>query len=126
MRRALLTPLVLVAVAGCGTVQEASDGAGKVQDCAGLARDALASGLSGVPSAAQAEEAVQRLDDRIGDLGDTTVRDAAQGLRDRLQEVVDAARSADPARVQQAAADARDAAAEAARACSLPVDAFTG
>ena len=132
MRRLPAPALVLTACAllggagACGAVEDARDGAGKVQDCAGLARDALSSGLSGLPTAEEAEQAVQRLDDRVQGIGDTQVRDAASSLRDRLQDVLDAARSADRAAVEQAVGDARDAAASAAGACGLPVDQFTG
>ena len=45
-------------------------------------------------------------------------------LRDRLRDLQEAARSADPAAVEQAVSDARDAARSTAEACGLPADQF--
>lgn len=121
----LLLPLALAAVltAGCSEAQQA---ASTVSDCAALARDIASSGLSGVPTQAEAEQAVQRLDDRVQDLGDTQVREAATTLRDRLRELQEAAASADPAAARAAAEGARDAARDTAEACGLPADQFLG
>ena len=125
MRRRLLPvllPLVLV-TAGC---QQARDTAATVSDCAGLASDVARSGLSGVPTQAEAEQAVRRLDDRVQTLDSPDVRDAATELRDRLRDLQSAARSADPAAAQQAADAARAAARRTAEVCGLPADQFLG
>ena len=47
-------------------------------------------------------------------------------LRDRLRDLQEAARSADPAAVERAAGEARDAARSTAEACGLPADQFLG
>ena len=120
-----LVPLLLCAllVGGCS---EARDAVTSVSDCAGLASDVARTGLSGVPTQEEAEQAVRRLDERVASLEDAEVRDAAAELRERLRELQEAARAADPAAASQAAARARDAARAAAEACGLPVDQFVG
>lgn len=123
MKRAALALLPVLLLTGCAAAQET---AATVQDCAGLASDVARSGLGGVPTQADAEEALRRLDERVESLESETVRDAATGLRDRLQELVEATRSGSAADVTAAADRARTAAREAAEACSLPVDQFLG
>ena len=121
----LLVPLLLTGllVTGCS---EARDAVGGATECASLAADIARAGLDGVPTAAEAEQAVQRLDDRVQDLQDTEVREAAGTLRDRLRDLQEAAQSADPAGVEQAVTDAREAARGTAEACGLPADQFLG
>lgn len=106
---------------GCADVRDAVSGAG---DCVALADGIARSGLSGVPTQQEAEQALQRLDDRVAGLDDTEVREAATDLRERLRELQEAARAADATAAQQAAARARDAARSTAQACGLPVDRF--
>lgn len=119
---ALLFALVL-ALAGCGGVTDTVDRAG---DCVGLARDVAAAGLDGTPSLADAEAALQRLDERVAALEQGEVRDAATVLRDRLRELTDAVSSGDTAAAAQAADDTRAAARDAAETCGVPVDQFLG
>jgi hypothetical protein len=119
---AVLLPLALFLPA----CSEARDAASTVTDCAGLASDVARSGLAGVPAEAEAEQAVQRLDERVQSLDDPEVRDAASDLRDRLRELQQAARSADPAAAQQAADRAREAARRTASTCGLPAEQFLG
>lgn len=126
MDRRRLLPLllpVLLLTAGCA---EARETASTVRDCAGLASDVARSGLQGVPSQAEAEAALQRLDDRVQGLESGTVRDAATTLRDRLRDLAEAAGNADPAAATEAADAARQAAGDAAQACGLPADQFLG
>lgn len=125
-RTARLLPLLLPVVLLLGGCAEARDAASTVSDCAGLASDIAQSGLAGVPSQAEAERAVQRLDERVQSLESDDVRDAATDLRDRLRELQEATRSADPAAARQAADRAREAARRTAEACSLPADQFLG
>jgi hypothetical protein len=119
---ALLLPLALLA-GGCA---EARETASTVRDCAALAGDVASTRLSGTPTRAEAEQAVRRLDERVQSLESPKVREAATDLRDRLRELQEAARSADPAAVQQATERARTAAREAASACGLPAEQFLG
>jgi len=118
----LLLPLVLL-TAGCA---EARDTAATVQDCAGLASDVARTGLSGVPTQAEAEAATRRLDERVSSLDSEAVRDAAVELRDRLRELQQAARSSDPAAARQAAERAREAARQAAEVCGVSPEQFLG
>ncbi len=122
-RLALASLLLVPVLSACA---EARDAATKAGGFAGLAADVASTGLDQVPTLAEAEQAVQRLDDRIGSLQDEEVRSAATTLRDRLEELVAAVRSGNPAEAQQAADAAREAARQTASACSLPVDQFLG
>jgi len=121
----LLLPLLLTGLLATGC-SEARDAVGGAAECASLAADIARTGLNGIPSEAEAQEAVQRLDDRVQDLQDPDVREAAGTLRDRLRDLQQAARSADPAVVSQAVDDAREAARDTASACGLPADQFLG
>jgi hypothetical protein len=121
----LLLPLLLTGLLATGC-SEARDAVGSAAECASLAADVARTGLNGIPTAAEAEQAVQRLDDRVQDLQDTRVRDAATSLRDRLRDLQEAARSADPAAVERAVAEAREAGRSTAEACGLPADQFLG
>ena len=115
---ALLLPLVLLL--------PACDTASTVTDCAGLAADVARSGLSGVPTQGEAEQAVQRLDERVESLDSPDVKEAATALRDRLRDLQEAARSADPAAAARAADEARAAARRTAEVCGIPADQFLG
>ena len=119
----LLLPVLLTGLLATGC-SEARDAVGGAAECASLAADVARTGLDGIPTATEAEQAVQRLDDRVQDLQDTEVREAAGTLRDRLRDLQEAARSADPAGVQQAVTEAREAARGTAEACGLPADQF--
>lgn len=120
----LLLPLLLAALVstGCG----ARDAVSTASDCVGLARDVASTGLSGVPTRADVEQAVEQLDQRVQDLQDEQVKDAATGLRDRLRELQEAIAAADPAAVRTAAGRARDAARDTAEACGVPAGQFLG
>lgn len=121
--RTAVVALCLLALPACSQVQQT---ASRASDCVALGRDVAASGLSGTPTREEAEQAVQRLDERVQDLDDPDVKAAAATLRDRLRELQDAVASADPAAVQRAGDAAREAGRGAAQACSLPVDQFLG
>lgn len=122
-RRLAVLVLCLLPLTACSEVQETAD---RASDCVSLAGDVAAAGLDSTPTQAEAEQAVNRLDERIEQLDDQQVREAAAALRDRLRELQEAAASADAAAAQQAAEAARDAARAVASACSLPVDQFLG
>lgn len=123
-RTAVLSLCLLVPV--LSSCAQAQDVASRATDCTGLASDVAGAGLDRTPSQAEAEAAVERLDDRIAQLDNEDVKQAASTLRDKLRAVQEAARNADPAAAQRAAAEARDAARATAQACGLPVDQFLG
>ena len=126
MRRRTAVLSVCLALPVLASCAQAQDVASRATDCAGLASDVASAGLDRTPSQAEAEQAVERLDDRIAQLDNEDVKQAASTLRDRLREVQAAAQNADPAAAQRAAAQARDAARAAAQACGVPVDQFLG
>lgn len=101
-------------------------GAAKVQDCAGLASDVASVNLSQVPTQAEAEAALAKLDKRLASIRDPQVKTAATDLRARLNELLAAARTGDPTAVPQAAASARSAAGTVATACGIPLDQVLG
>lgn len=124
-RRRLLPALLPLALltAGCS---ETRDAVTTVADCAGIVSDIADSGLPGVPTQEQAEQAVSRLDKRVSGLRSPDVREAAGDLRDRLRALEEAARSADPAAAQAAAERARASASATAEACGVPLDQLLG
>jgi hypothetical protein len=124
-RRPLLPVLALLALLGAGC-SDPRDTAATLSDCTALASDVAQLGLGGVPTQADAEAALQRLDDRLADLDSPQVRDAAGELRDRVRELQEAARAGDAAATTAAVERARDAARAAAEACGLPADALLG
>jgi hypothetical protein len=130
--RAAAVALVLAVpvLAGCDAAQQAQDigqGVDKAADCA-----ALVSELSGVDwsdvrqAPAQAEEAAQKLDQRLQEVDDADVKAAGEALRDRVRELADAAGNADAADAQQALADVEAAARRLATACDVNVDQVGG
>lgn len=127
--RLLLAALLLTATAACSqdvgsAVNSATDTAAKTRDCARLAQEVASTGLGSIPSLAEAEQAVRRLDEQVAGLDNEEVRAAAGTLRDRLEELVTAARQGDAAAIQAAADSARTAAENTARTCGLPADRF--
>lgn len=117
----LALPVLLLALTGCGEIRDTAD---RATTCVGLAQDAAAAGLDQTPTVEDAERAAQRLDDRVAGIGDAELKESAARLRDRLRELTEAARGADPAAVRQAAEQARQAARDTAQTCGVPVDQF--
>lgn len=117
----LALPLLLLPVTACSEVQETAD---RAAECVGLARDAASAGLDRTPTVEDAERAATRLDERVEGIDDAELREQAGALRDRLRELAEAARSADPAAAQAAADRAREAARSTAETCGVPVDQF--
>ena len=108
--RLAVVALVLAApvLAGCDAAQQGVDKAG---DCAGLVGELTGIDWSDVRQApAQAEQAAQRLDQRLREVDDADVRQAGEALRDRVRRLAEAARSADAADAQRALADVEAAA----------------
>jgi hypothetical protein len=124
-RRPPLPVLALLALLGAGC-SDPRDTAATLSDCTALASDVAQLGLGGVPTQADAEAALQRLDDRLADLDSPQVRDAAGELRDRVRELQEAARAGDAAATTAAVERARGAARAAAETCGLPADALLG
>jgi hypothetical protein len=122
--------LAVPALAGCEAAQQAKEvgqGVDKTRDCA-----ALIGALTGVDwsdvrrAPAEAEQAAQKLDQRLREVDDADVKQAGEALRDRVRRLAEAARSADAADGQRALADVEAAARRLASTCGVDVDQVGG
>ena len=126
--RATAVALVLAVpvLAGCEAAQQAQDigqGVDKAADCAALVGDLTEINWTDVQQApAEAEQAAQKLDQRLREVDDADVKQAGEALRDRVRELADAARNASAAEAQQALADVEAAARRLASTCGVNVD----
>jgi hypothetical protein len=130
--RAAAVALVLAvpALAGCEAAQQAQDigqGVDKAADCAALVGELTGVDWSDVRQApAEAEQAAQRLDERLREVDDADVKAAGEALSDRVRKAADAAANADAADAQKALADVEAAARRLASACDVNVDQVGG
>ncbi|HJW59357.1 MAG TPA: hypothetical protein VJ931_06955 [Actinomycetota bacterium] len=130
--RAAAVALVLAVpvLAGCDAAQQAQDigqGVDKAADCAALVGELTGVSWSDVQQVpAQAEEAAEKLDQRLQEVDDADVKAAGEALRDRVRQLADAAQNADAADAQQALADVEAAARRLASACDVNVDQVGG
>jgi hypothetical protein len=126
--RAVAVALVLAVpvLTGCEAAQQAQDigqGVDKAADCAALVGELTGINWSDVQQApAEAEQAAQKLDERLREVDDADVKQAGEALRDRVRELADAARNASAAEAQQALADVEAAARRLASTCGVNVD----
>jgi len=124
---ALALVLALPVLAGCDAAQQAQQGVDKAADCAGLVGELTGIHWSDVQQApAEAEQAAQKLDQRLREVDDADVKQAGEALRDRVRALAEAARNADAADVRQAAADVEAAARRLANTCGVDVDQVGG
>ena len=75
---------------------------------------------------AEAEQAAQRLDQRLREVDDADVKQAGEALRDRVRSLAEVAGSADTADAQKALADVEAAARRLASTCDVNVDQVGG
>ena len=130
--RALAVAVVLAAplLAGCEAAQQAQEigqGVDKAADCAGLVGELTGvdwSDARRVP--AEAEQAAERLDQRLREVDDADVKRAGEALRDRVRSLAEAARNADAADSRKALADVEAAARRLASTCGVDVDQVGG
>jgi hypothetical protein len=110
-------------LAGCEAAQQAQDigqGVDKATDCAGLVGELTGIDWSDVRQApAEAEQAADKLDQRLREVDDADVKQAGEALRDRVRQLADAARNASAADAQQAVADVETAARRLASTCGV-------
>ena len=127
---ALALVLAVPLLAGCDAAQQAHDvaqGVDKARDCAALVGELTGVDWSAVRrSAAEADRAARRLDDRLRQVDDADVKRAGEALRDRVRALARAARSASPAKARQALADVEAAARRLASTCGVDVDQVGG
>ena len=117
---ALALVLAVPLLAGCDAAQQAQQGVDKAADCAGLVGELSGIDWNDVRQApAQAEQAAQRLDQRLREVDDADVKRAGEALRDRVRELADAAGNADAADAQAALDDVEAAARRLAGTCGV-------
>ena len=124
--RLAVVALVLAApvLAGCDAAQQGVDKAG---DCAGLVGELTGIDWSDVQRApAEAEQAAQRLDQRLREVDDADDKRAGEALRDRVRQLADAAANASAADAREALADVEAAARRLASTCGVDVDQVGG
>jgi hypothetical protein len=130
--RAAAVALVLVmpVLAGCEAAQQAQEvgqGVDKAADCAGLVGELTGIDWNDVRRApAEAEQAADKLDQRLREVDDADVKQAGEALRDRVRQLADAARNASAADAQRALDDVEAAARRLAGACDVNVDQVGG
>jgi hypothetical protein len=122
--------LAVPVLAGCDAAQQAQEvgqGVDKAADCAGLVGELTGINWSDVQQApAEAEQAAQRLDERLREVNDADVKAAGEALRDRVRRLAEAAQNADAADAQEALSDVEAAARRLASACDVNVDQVGG
>ena len=119
--------LSVVVLAGCEAAQQASQGVDKAADCAALVGELSGVDWSDVRQApAEAEQAAERLDQRLREVDDADVKAAGEALRDRVRQLADAARSANAADVTRAVAEVEAAARRLASTCGVDVNQVGG
>jgi hypothetical protein len=119
--------LALPILAGCGEARDVAQGVDKARDCAALVGE-----LTGVDwgdvrrSAAEADQAARKLDDRLRQVDDADVKRAGEALVAKVERLADAARGTDRAAVQRALDEVESAARQLAATCDVPVDQVGG
>ena len=127
--RAAAVALVLAVplLAGCDAAQEVGQGVDRAADCAGLVGELTGVDWNDVQQApAEAEQAAQKLDQRLREVDDADVKAAGEALRDRVRQLADAARNADAADAQRALDNVEAAARRLASACDVNADQVGG
>jgi len=127
---AVAVVLAVPILAGCEAAQQAQEigqGVDKAADCAGLVGELTGIDWSDVQRApAEAEQAAQRLDQRLREVDDADVKQAGEALRDRVRQLADAAANASAADAREALADVEAAARRLASTCGVDVDQVGG
>jgi hypothetical protein len=119
--------LAVPVLAGCEAAQQAQQGVDKAADCAGLVGELTGVDWNDVRQApAEAEQAADKLDQRLREVDDADVKQAGEALRDRVRQLADAARNADAADARQALDNVEAAARRLAGACDVNVDQVGG
>ena len=122
---AVAVVLAVPVLAGCEAAQQAQEvgqGVDKAADCAGLVGELTGVDWNDVRQApAQAEQAADKLDQRLREVDDADVKQAGEALRDRVRALADAARNASAADAQKALADVEAAARRLASTCGVDV-----
>jgi hypothetical protein len=119
--------LALPLLAGCGGAHDVGQGVDRARDCAALVGELTGVHWSDVRrSAAEADRAARRLDDRVRDVNDADVKRAGEALAARVHRLADAIRRTDRADIQRAVDGVEAAARRLAATCKVPVDQVGG
>jgi hypothetical protein len=92
--------------------------------CGRLADDVAEAQLSGTPTAEQAEETAEALDERLSELRDPDAHEAVADLHSALHALEEALERDDDEHAADVLTDARGAANDAAEACDLDPSRF--
>jgi hypothetical protein len=129
-RLAVAFLLAVPVLAGCEAAQQAQEvgqGVDKARDCAALVGELTGVDWNDVRRApAEAEQAAERLDQRLREVDDADVKAAGEALRDRVRRLAEAAGRADAADAQRALADVEAAARRLAGTCGVEVEQVGG
>jgi methyl-accepting chemotaxis protein len=124
--RLIAATLVLAGLAACGSVEETSrsidQGVNKARDCASLAEKVAGLNLNPNAAASEIEQGARDLERTVNELDAQDVKQAGQGLLDKVEQLAKAVRGADPAEVRRSLGEVRRSAEQVARACNVPVD----
>jgi hypothetical protein len=124
---ALALALTLPALAGCGGAHDVARGVDRARDCAALVGELTGVHWSDVRrSAAAADRAARRLDDRVRQINDAEVKQAGEALAARVHRLADAIRRTDRAAIQRAVDGVEAAARRLAATCNVPVEQVGG
>jgi hypothetical protein len=124
---ALALALTLPALAGCGGAHDVARGVDRARDCAALVGELTGVHWSDVRrSAAAADRAARRLDDRVRQINDAEVKRAGEALAARVHRLADAIRRTDRAAIQRAVDGVEAAARRLAATCNVPVEQVGG
>jgi hypothetical protein len=124
---AVAVVLAVPLLAGCDAAQQAKEGVDKAADCAALVGELTGVDWNDVRQApAEAEQAADKLDQRLREVDDADVKRAGEALRDRVRKLADAARNASAADTRKALADVEAAARRLASTCGVDPDEVGG
>jgi hypothetical protein len=110
-----------VLLSGCGVGSQTPEERAKA--CQDVASAVAPAGIGGSPTQGQAAAAARQLDPLLSSVRDVSAHDAAVRLHQQLHAYELALRK-DTGREQQALEKSREAVADLAEACHLPVSAF--
>jgi hypothetical protein len=124
---ALVLALTLPVLAGCSGAHDVARGVDRARDCAALVGELTGVHWSDVRrSAAAADRAARRLDDRVRQINDAEVKQAGEELAARVHRLADAIRRTDRAAIQRAVDGVEAAARRLAATCNVPVEQVGG
>ena len=132
MRRLPMIRLVVAllaavaALSACAQIDQAQQGVDKAQECATLAGKVTGINLNPQAAPGEIERAARDLEETVNGLTSEDVKSAGNALVGKLDQLQQALRDADPAKVRSALADVRSTAEDLARTCNIPVDQLLG